>query len=237
MAQISEGEAIKIASSSGCVTGMARDEFRRVVRREDLEDELFALRAKNLTPPMKPAYIFEVSSTGTYITEKKEVINVTSTGWDHKLIAVSKLGDVFPLFGCEEKRTAFQNLVRHSTVSVESTENARSFGFLYYKLVEDPELKRIIFHSWEVRHQTEDFFLRTYKEKEAEDKFNRWKKSWIKANVPRELGIDSLPSGQGFSVTIYYLEFQPSLAPRLKRDELTVGRTGKHELKKSGYLL
>jgi hypothetical protein len=116
-------------------------------------------------------------------------------------------------------------------------ENARSFGFLYYKLVEDPELKRIVFHSWEVRHQTEDFSLRTYKEKEAEDKFNRWKKSWTKAGLPRELGIDSVPSGQGFSVTIYYLEFQPSLAPRLKRAELTIGRTGEYEIKKGEYRL
>src|SRR6187549_3321501 len=89
-AQITEGEAIKIARSSGCVAGMFPDdpEFRRFIRREDLEDQLFSLRAKNLTPPMKPAYVFEVYETGTYITEKNEVYSITSTGWDHKLIAV-----------------------------------------------------------------------------------------------------------------------------------------------------
>jgi hypothetical protein len=238
MAQISEAEAIKRGGANGCVAGMFPDapQFRRFIRREDLEDQLFSLSARDLTAPTKPAYLFEVYSTGTYITEKNEVNDITSTGWDHKLIAVSKLGDVYPLFGCDEKRSAFQDLVRHSKISVGSAENARSFGLLFYRLVEDPELKRMVFYSWEVRHRTEDYFLRQYEEKEAEGKFKRWKKSWIKAHLPRELGIAAVSSGQGFSVIIHFLEFQTQMTPRVKQDELTVGRTGEYELKKSTYL-
>ncbi len=239
IAQVTEADAIKAVQSDRCVTALSPNapQFLRFIRREELEDQLFALRAKNLAPPTKPAYIFEVSSTGTYITEKNEVIEVTSTGMNNKLVAISKLGDVFPLFGCDEKRTAFQNLMRHSKVSIRSEDDARAFGLLYYKLVEDPELKRIVFHRWEVRHQTEDFFLRRYEEKEAEAKFNSWKESFVKARIPSELAIVATSSGQGFLVTIYYMEFHARQSPRLKKEELNLERTGEFEIRKSTYLL
>jgi len=237
-AQVTEAAAIEAVRSSRCVASTSPPEplLLRVTRTEDLEDEIFGLRARDPAPLLKPVYLFEVHTTGTFIVDNKVII-VTSTVMDKKLIAVSSGGEVFPLFGCgEEKSLEFQKLIKDSKINIRSVGEAESFGLLYYKLTEDPELSRMVYHPWEIRHRVEDFFLLN-SEGKAEAKFDRWMKTFVKSKLPQDLGVSAISSGQRYVVRLYFMEYSLHQTPRLKREELNLGRDGSFEITSSIYLL
>ena len=229
-AQITESDAKKLALSSECLQSASpgKPEFLRFTRLEDVEDDLFDLRVALKAPPSKPAYVFSVSSIGTFITDKNEIISVASShgGRLEKIVAVTKQGEVFALYGCERGDDVFIKLIKAIGSKIKDENKARTFGYLYYSLREDPDRLRLVYNLRDIKHMVESSFFRNFPEMEAEAGFKRWMRGVSKVKLPSEMGIVSTVEGGDYRVKIFYMELGRNEPPKLIMEELRLDSNG-----------
>jgi hypothetical protein len=229
-AQITEPEAKKLAASSECLRSASpgKPEFLRFTRLEDIEDDLFDLRIVLKAPVVKPAYVFSVSSIGTFITDKNEVISVSSShgGRLEKIIVVSKWGEVFGLYGCESGDDVFPKLIKAIGSKIKDENRARTFGYLYYSLREDPERRWLVYKIRDIKHAAENYFFGRYPDRKAGSEFKRWMRKISQVKLPSEMGIVSTAEGEKYRVKIFYMKFSSKNGPQLFRDELIMDSNG-----------
>lgn len=218
--QITETQAEKLAGSNKCLIDLTsnKPDFLRFVRDEELEDYLFDLQEKDYKNLVKAAYIFRVNSTGIFITPSNEIVHVTATSNKSKIIAVlKKNGEVFPLYGCRDAKDNFQNLIIQTKIRLNSVSDAEVFGYLFYRLVEDPDLTRIVYTPREFRHKVENYFFDNFDETQAKEKFNLWQRSFAKFNGVSEMGIVTKDAVGNYFVSItFFSRFQNEI-PTLKK--------------------
>jgi hypothetical protein len=229
-AQIAEAEAKKLAASSECLRAAypGKPEFLRFTRLEDIEDDLFDLRAVLKAPVVKPAYVFSVSAIGTFITDKNEVMSVSSShgGKREKIVVVSKRGEVFALYGCERGDEVFPKLIKAIGSKIKDENKARTFGYLYSSLVQDPDRRRLVYNIRDIKHMAEDSFFGDYPERKAGSEFKRWMRGLLKVKLPPDMGIASTVEGGNYRVKIFYMELRLKKAPQLIKDELLLDSDG-----------
>jgi len=228
--QVSATVAKGLAGSSQCVSNYGapgKPKFARSTRNEKFEDLVFAIQKKNYAKKLtKAAFIFKVETTGTFITDSNRVFAVT--GSDSKFIAVLKeSGKVLGLYGCRKSKDSFQTLVKDAKVKLTSVSDADTFGYLYYKLVEDPDLRRIVFNRRVFRHEVENFFFDNFSEDEAKSKFRKWKRSYRSFNMDEdELGLTATKHNDMYKVSFVYVSLRLKEMPKLRKDVMLVSTEG-----------
>lgn len=204
-AQITEADAKKLALSNECLRSASpgKPEFLRFTRLEDIEDDFFDLRGVSKWPPAKPVYVFSVSPNGTFITDKNEVISVSSShgGKQEKIVVVSKQGEVFALYGCRGGDDVFAQLIKAIGSRIKDEHRARTFGYLYYSLLQDPERLTLVYNLRDIKHMVENSFFRNYPEAKAKAGFKRWMRGISKTKLPPEMGVVSTVEGGNIALT------------------------------------
>lgn len=239
VAQITETQAKNLAESNQCVRKLSTDkpEYLRFTRDEDFEDDLFDLQKKDYNNLIKAAYIFRIKAKGTFITSSGEILQIDSTGDNSIVVAVSRnSGEVFALDGCENKEENFQNLIKQSNVQINSVPKAESFGYLYYKLVEDRDLQRIIYHPRRFRYEVENYLFGKFNESQAKVKFKQWKKDFGKFNEKSELGVIVKKGSNNYSVAITFISGFQDEVPKLKKIIMFVDESGIYQIQKTATL-
>jgi len=227
--QISVTQAKDLAESSKCVSNSAlsKPKFLRSIRSEEFEDYIFSLQKKDYGNLAKSAFVFIVDETGIYITDSNEIINVTSTGDSPKIIAVLKnSGKVLGLFGCKDPIDDFQTLITDARIILTSNSDALSVGYLYYRLVKDPNLKRIVYKSREFRHEVENYFFDHFPESKATTKFRKWEKSFDKFKRNAKFGITTTKQNDEYLVSITFFSKNVNELPFLQNEVLSVDPNG-----------
>jgi len=181
--------------------------------------------------------MFRVKATGTFISPKNEILQITSTGTDEKIIAVSKkTGRIFGLYGCLDKERNFQELIKQSKVRLGSVSEALSIGLLYYRLVDDPDFQRVVYRRLEFKHAAENYFFERFDQSLAEQKFNRWLRLFSKFAGKHSWGLVADKHGNGYSVSVTFLWRMHRETPRLKQMVIFFDQSGSHQRQESTIL-
>ncbi len=108
--------------------------YLRVVRREDLEDDLFAVQIKVKGHIRKAAYFFEITETGFEIVSPDEVLFHSSVDGERRwVVAVeTESGRAYPLLGFPDAVREFNALATRANVRIASEMDARRFSTLYF---------------------------------------------------------------------------------------------------------
>lgn len=227
IAQITETQAKNLAESNLCLSETGKPEYLRYTRDEDFEDEIFSLQVKDYKNPAKAAYVFRVKNTGTFITPSNEVLVIQSTGDDSKVVAVSKnTGKVFALDGCNDKERNFQDLITQAKIQINSVSEAESFGHLYYKLVHDCDLRRIIYNSRQFKHEVENYFFGKFNKSQAEVELKKWAKAFKKLDKDARLGLTAQKVKNSYSVSITFISGFINEVPKLEKITILVNESG-----------
>ena len=126
----------------------------RATRKANWEDDLFHLQEKVKGHFAKAVYFFEVTEDGYFILSPEEVVHVGSfDGYSRWTVAVARSdGEVIGLYGFSDPELGYQQLVRHSRLSVRSEADAESAALLFYTTVRDPTGRTTTFSSWQLWH-------------------------------------------------------------------------------------
>ncbi|MEZ5307057.1 MAG: hypothetical protein R2684_07925 [Pyrinomonadaceae bacterium] len=230
--QVTETEAKALVASSRCVAGAdgKPPEYIRSTRNEKFEDELFDLQKKDYSHLEKAAYFFTVADNAIFISDANQVIRLVSGGYRPRLIAVGKKNRrTYELFGCINKKDSFQALIRDSRVELLSIEDASSFGYLYFQLVEDLDLVRIMYSPRMFRREVEDWFYEEYSEKEAFRNFKKWDQKVRRLAVEMPYGVKADLIGEKYVISATYLYGLINECPELRKQKLVVNKEGEIE--------
>lgn len=237
--QVTVTQAKDLAESSQCVTSgsLSKPKFLRSTRNEEFEDFIFSLQKKNYEKLAKAAFIFKVEETGIFITDSNEIINVTSTGFSPKFIAVlMESGKVLGLFGCRNSKDNFQTLMKDAKIMLTSVSDAVSFGYLYYRLVEDPNLSRIIYKPRDFRHEIENYFFDQFPKNIAKSRFRKWKESFRKFKGQAKLGLTATKQIDEYSISVTFFSQNLNEIPNLQNDIILVNTDGEIKLHRTTNL-
>jgi hypothetical protein len=228
-AQISNSEAEMKLRKDPCVERLrpVRPELLRIVRIEELEDRIFELQRTDRKIKAKAVYVFEVSTSGIFITPENEVINVSSQGMQSKLVAVSRQdGHTFALHGCENAIDHFSVLTKHAEIRIDSASDAESFMHLYYRLIMDPHLTRVIYTTRDISHEFENYFFSEFAESDAASRFQNWKRKFDKNSHRLKLGVSSVERSCGYAVVLTSIEITRTTLPIVKELDMFIDAVG-----------
>ncbi|MFN0279182.1 MAG: hypothetical protein ACKVRN_11345 [Pyrinomonadaceae bacterium] len=205
-ARISEQEAIEVVKRTPCVQEFASDSrLVRVLRNEELEDDLFALQVKQKNQIVKDAYVFRITNSGTFILSPDEWVNVTLTGKKYLLFAVVKeSGNAYPLYGCANQTANFSQLIKEVSIGMNSESDADVFALLFYTLTMDPERERLVITFRQFRHFVEDAFFSWFSDNVAELNFRKWAATDGRLEKISRIGILSQKKASGFRSSVTF---------------------------------
>jgi hypothetical protein len=108
--------------------------YLRVTRREDLEDDLFAVQMKIKGQLRKAAFFFEITETGFEVVSPDEVLFHSSVDGERRWIAAvdTEGGRAYPLLGFPDAVPEFNALARRANVRISNDTDAQRFSTLYF---------------------------------------------------------------------------------------------------------
>ena len=230
-AQFDEQKAKELVKGVRCASSVnSKQDPLRLIRREDLEDQLFSLQEKIVGKISKAAYIFEVRTTGYFILSPSEVVYISSVPSEpYWLAAIStQNGQIFPLLGCKDAESSFRDLIALSKIKVNSVFEAETFTLLRYQLIEDSALNRFIHNPRQLKHEIEDYFFDKLSEKQAAEKFQAWWRGFEKTSISSELGLKSKKENESYSTSLTWLSANKGV-PELRQRSLEIFKDGVYQ--------
>lgn len=207
----------------------------RASRREEWEDGLFRLQVKIKGQIAKAAYFFEVTENGYFVLSPEEAVQVsTMDGSRFWTVAVPKREDAaFGLYGFPDGESEFRRLVSDARLNVRSQSDAEAAALLFFTAVKDPRGQMIVFHSRQLKHRVENYFLAKLSEPNADSRSLAWWRGFAAAKLSDQLGLKSVPTGGGYTVSVTHTRSADGEHLELVSLVVTVSGVGACEVKNS----
>ncbi|MDX6612311.1 MAG: hypothetical protein QOD75_1497 [Blastocatellia bacterium] len=217
--QVSDQQAKSIAEEA---TRLATDHGKtwplRLLRREDLEDDLFRFQLTINGKLQKAAYFYEITNEGYFVLSPNERIHVSSEdGHFVKLVAVSvATGEPYLLFGFKNAALEFNRLVKEARLIISSAGDARRHVRFCFVAISDLGADRLIFSRMLLKHEVEDYFFYHYPEKKAERLYQKWWSGFSSSKLRVPFARGASKNNLGYEAKMAAITGSPQRTPLLE---------------------
>jgi hypothetical protein len=230
---IATGDPIEEAKAIASVKQAIREETRnpsqymRLVRCEDLEDELFSCQVHVKGNISKFAFIYEVYGSGIEI-EKPDRVTMYGVGEDYPkwYVAVSRqTGETYGLYGFYKADESFNRMALDAQLQIKNETTAFFYHGLYYRCVLRNDCGLLVSSRSNLRGQVDDILCGPDEpDKVCENKIDKWWKGFLKAGIaPKKL---IARQGDEYVITYYTLTETDNFIPLLRKVTYSISQKG-----------
>jgi hypothetical protein len=200
----------------------------RAIRREDWEDDLFRLQVKIKGQIAKAAYFFEVTESGYFVLSPEEAVLVSTTDGERLWTVAVGVKDeaAYALYGFPDGDAEFRRLVGASRLEVRSENDAETAALLFFTTTRDPRVQTVVFHSRQLKHKIENYFLSKLPEPKADSRSSVWWRGFAAAKLSDHLGVRSARTTGGYAVSITHIRSEDGKQPQVLALRLSVSNAG-----------
>jgi hypothetical protein len=224
--QVTEQQAMERAKYAVRASTDMQAIYLRVVRREDLEDDIFLCQDKNSGDYKKFAYIYELFDNGIEISAPRKYALHMGIGW--WCVAVAReAGRVYCLRGFDKAHEAFNLMAADAAVRIEDDTTASIYKKLYNYVVLKNDYGILVDNRSELRREV-DSYLCSYDEtyKTCEKKFRKWWNGFISSGITLKGHDRAVNLGTSYLVSMFAIQQTDLRAPLLNKITYVISKIG-----------
>jgi hypothetical protein len=204
-------------------------QYLRLVRCEDLEDELFLCQVHVKGKTSKFAYIYEVYGSGIEIFDGNRIV-MYGLGEDYPkwYVAVARqTGEVYGLYGFNKATESFNRMAMDAQIKIDDETTASFYHRLYFRCVLKNDYGMYVGYRSDLRGQIDSIFcspLAGMSVKACENKLDKWWKGFLKSGIVPEEHVAR--QGDKYLITYFTLIETDNLIPLLRKVTYSISEDG-----------
>jgi hypothetical protein len=208
--------------------GLSQSDFVRLIRREDLEDDLFGAQLRIKGQLHKGAYFFEATQTGYEILSPEEAVFHSSTdGARRWILAVGvKTGKVYGLLAFKNSIGSFNGLAQESVVRISNLEQARGYASFFLRSVVGARYGSPFSSLLDLKRQVEDFYIAYETSHPQRMPLSRWWDGLKARKLPLQFAFDAVEVENQYVLTLDTLAGDTDKRPFLQRLQMRISKDG-----------
>jgi len=201
--------------------------FLRVIRREDLEEDLFSYQVKIKGKLAEFAYFYEVKESGYEINPDEIIVHTSTDGESDWYAAVSRAtGQVYGLSGFPDATEGLNRLAKDASLQLGSEAEAERYTGFIWRVALGIDHGSVVGDLHDLKHRAEDVFYSYRQTANYKFSFEQWWNRYEKSQAVHRFGVHSRELSGAYDIDCVSLRIDEAKIPVLQETTFRLSENG-----------